>query len=90
MLLILDGLILIPNSKGTIFDNRVLRQPQRGFQNRPARASAGGDGHSSPVTVRGFEGFFYDFWLEELEAIAKEIMVQPPAVIERVKKLLGD
>ena len=25
---------------------------------------------------------------EELEAIAKEIMVQPPDVIERIKKLL--
>jgi tripartite-type tricarboxylate transporter receptor subunit TctC len=26
----------------------------------------------------------------ELEAVAKEIMVQPPEVIERVKKLLGN
>jgi len=26
---------------------------------------------------------------EELEAIAKEIMVQPPEVIQRIKKLLG-
>jgi tripartite-type tricarboxylate transporter receptor subunit TctC len=26
---------------------------------------------------------------EELEALAKEIMVQPPEVIERVKKVLG-
>jgi hypothetical protein len=27
---------------------------------------------------------------EELEAIAKDIMVQPPEIIERVKKVLGD
>jgi hypothetical protein len=27
---------------------------------------------------------------EELEALAKEIMVQPPDVIERVKKVLGN
>ena len=27
---------------------------------------------------------------EELETLAKEIMVQPPEVIERVKKLLRD
>jgi tripartite-type tricarboxylate transporter receptor subunit TctC len=26
---------------------------------------------------------------EELEKLAKEIMVQPPEVIERVKKMLG-
>jgi DNA-binding Lrp family transcriptional regulator len=26
----------------------------------------------------------------DLEAIAKEVMVQPPELIERVKKLLGD
>jgi DNA-binding Lrp family transcriptional regulator len=27
---------------------------------------------------------------EELEKLAKEIMVQPPEVIERVKKMLGN
>ena len=27
---------------------------------------------------------------EELEKIAKEIMIQPPEVIERVKKMLGN
>jgi hypothetical protein len=27
---------------------------------------------------------------EELEALAREIMVQPPEVIERVKKVLGN
>jgi hypothetical protein len=27
---------------------------------------------------------------DELEALAKEIMVQPPDVIERVKKVLAD
>ena len=27
---------------------------------------------------------------EDLEALAKEIMVQPPEVIERVKKMLGN
>jgi len=27
---------------------------------------------------------------EELETLAKEIMVQPPEVIERVKKVLGN
>ena len=27
---------------------------------------------------------------DELEKLAKEIMVQPPEVIERVKKLLGN
>jgi DNA-binding Lrp family transcriptional regulator len=26
---------------------------------------------------------------EELEALAKEVMTQPPEVIERMKKLLG-
>ena len=27
---------------------------------------------------------------EELEAVAKEIMVQPPEVVERVRKILGN
>ena len=27
---------------------------------------------------------------DELEAISKEVMVQPPEVIERVKKVLGN
>jgi hypothetical protein len=27
---------------------------------------------------------------EDLEAVAKEVMVQPPEVIERVRKILGN